>query len=49
MKEIDQREKEGEIGEDAKFAEKEKVQAKVEATNRKLDELLAAKETEIAR
>ncbi len=49
MKEIDKREKDGEIGEDANFAEKEKVQAKVEATNRKLDELLAAKETEIAR
>lgn len=49
MKEIDKREKDGEIGEDAKFAEKEKIQAKVEATNRKLEELLAAKEAEISR
>ncbi len=49
MKEIDKREKEGEISEDEKFGEKERVQAAVEAANRKLDELLAAKEAEIAR
>ncbi len=49
MKDIDKREKEGEISEDKKFGEKESVQAAVESTNRKLDELLAAKEAEIAR
>lgn len=49
MKDIDKREKDGEIGEDAKFAEKEKVQTLVENTNRKLDELLSAKEAEISR
>ncbi len=49
MKEIDKREKEGEISEDEKFGEKEQIQVAVEAANRKLDELLTAKEAEIAR
>ncbi len=49
MKDIDKREKEGEISEDQKFAEKETVQGKVEATNRKLDELVSSKEVEINR
>ncbi|OIP78417.1 MAG: ribosome recycling factor [Parcubacteria group bacterium CG2_30_44_11] len=48
MKEIDKREKDGVIGEDAQFAEKEKVQTAVEATNRKLDLLLETKEVEIS-
>jgi ribosome recycling factor len=49
MKEIDKREKDGDIGKDAQFAEKEKIQAAVESTNRKLDQLLEAKEVEISR
>ncbi len=49
MKDIDKREKEGEISEDEKFVEKEKIQAQVDATNRALETMLEAKEAEIAR
>lgn len=49
MKDIDRREKDGEISEDEKFSAKESVQAQVEATNRKLDGILSDKEIEISR
>lgn len=49
MKDIDKREKEGDLSEDGKFSEKEAVQIAVDGINQKLDELLANKETEISR
>ena len=48
MKEIDRQEKAGEISEDERFTKKETVQEAVDATNKKLDDMLSAKETEIA-
>lgn len=49
MKDIDRQEKAGEISEDERFNHKESIQKKVDILNNKLDELLAAKETEISR
>ena len=48
MKDIDQRAKQGGMGEDQKFKEKDEVQKHVDASNRRLDELCAMKEREIA-
>lgn len=47
MKELDRQEKAGEISEDEKFSQREQVQSKVDATNKKLDEQFHAKETEM--
>lgn len=48
MKALDQQEKAGDISEDEKFTQREQVQKLVDATNKKLDEHYAAKETEMA-
>jgi len=47
MKHIEKLEKDGEIGEDAKFSQKESVQKKVEATNASLETLFASKEVSL--
>jgi ribosome recycling factor len=47
MKDIDKREKDGDISEDDKFTEKENVQKKVDTVNRILDGLYEKKELEI--
>jgi ribosome recycling factor len=47
MKEIDRMQKEGEISEDEKFAQKENAQKKVDAANRTLDALYERKEAEV--
>lgn len=47
MKHIDKEEKEGNLSEDEKFAEKEKVQKAVDAANRQLEELFDQKEVEL--
>jgi len=49
MKAIDKAEKAGDISEDAKFTQKEKVQKVVESTNQSLESLFASKEVELAR
>ncbi len=49
MKDIDKQQKEGEISEDDKFTQKETIQKKVDATNRRLDELYDQKEREISK
>ncbi len=48
MKDIDKREKAGELSEDEKFSEKEQVQKQVDAANKSLDDLYQQKEQEIA-
>lgn len=47
MKHIEKQLKDGEIGEDEKFTQKETVQKKVESVNNQLDALYAQKEVEI--
>ena len=47
MKELDQKMKEGDIGEDEKFRAREEVQKRIDTTNATFDEMLARKETEI--
>jgi len=47
MKQLDAQEKAGELSEDEKFTAREQVQKQVDQTNTKLDELYAAKETEL--
>lgn len=47
MKEIDKQEKDGEISEDEKFTQKERVQEAVDASNRTLESLYDKKEAEI--
>ena len=47
MKIIEKREKGGEISEDEKFTAKEKIQEKIDNTNKKLESLFAQKETEL--
>jgi len=47
MKLIEKEEKEGNLSEDEKFAEKEKVQKAVDAMNQQLEELYAQKESEL--
>lgn len=45
---IQKQEKDGEMGEDDKFRAKEEMQKRVDAANKKFDELLVRKEQEIA-
>lgn len=47
MKDIEAKEKEGDMGEDERFRAKEDLQKRVDAINQKLDELLKKKESEI--
>jgi ribosome recycling factor len=47
MKAIDKLQKDGEIGEDEKFTQKEKVQSQVDATNKSLEALFTQKEAEL--
>ncbi|MEK7638776.1 MAG: ribosome recycling factor [Patescibacteria group bacterium] len=47
MKLIDKQSKEGAIGEDEKFTRKEKVQTKIDAMNKTLEELFDKKEVEL--
>lgn len=49
MKSLEKLEKEGGMGEDEKFAKKDRIQKQVEAVNRELDALYAKKEVEINR
>lgn len=49
MKDLDAREKEGDMGEDEKFKLKEDIQKRVDGANRALDEALSSKEAEIAK
>ena len=49
MKALDQQEKAGDMSEDEKFTERERVQKLVDETNKKLDEQYAAKEAEMAK
>lgn len=49
MKELDKREKAGELSEDEKFKEKEAVQKVVDATNRSFDSRYDNKEAEISK
>ena len=48
MKDIDAKEKGGDMSEDEKFRMKEEVQKRVDAANKALDDALARKETEIS-
>jgi ribosome recycling factor len=47
MKTIDKQQKDGEISEDERFSQKEKVQTQVDATNRSLEALFDKKEAEL--
>lgn len=47
MKEIDKKQKDGDISEDEKFSEKEVIQKAVETTNKALEDLCKQKETEL--
>lgn len=47
MKNIDKQEKDGDLSEDEKFAEKERVQELVDKTNKALEELFVKKESEL--
>ncbi len=47
MKSLDKQRKDGDISEDEKFTQKEKVQGQVDATNRTLEALFDKKETEL--
>lgn len=49
MKELDKAEKAGDITEDDKFAEKERVQKLVDETNTKLEHLFIQKEAEVSK
>ena len=48
MKDIDKQQKDGEIGEDDKFTQKEAVQTKVDAVNNQLETLYDMKESEVS-
>jgi len=48
MKAIEKAEKSGDISEDDKYTQKERVQKSVESTNQTLESLFATKETELA-
>lgn len=48
MKELDKKEKDGEMSEDEYFTTKEKIQKQVEATNKELEALYDKKESEIS-
>lgn len=48
MKSLDKQEKDGDISEDERFTEKEKVQKAVDATNKELEALFDKKEAEIS-
>ncbi len=47
MKSLDKQQKDGDISEDEKFTQKEKVQGQVDATNRSLEALFDKKESEL--
>lgn len=47
MKSLDKQQKDGDISEDEKFTQKEKVQSQVDATNRTLETLFDKKEAEL--
>ncbi|MEN9920541.1 MAG: hypothetical protein RL538_434 [Candidatus Parcubacteria bacterium] len=47
MKAIDKQQKDGDISEDEKFSQKEKVQTQVDATNKALESLFDQKEVEL--
>ncbi len=47
MKSLDKQQKDGDISEDERFSQKEKVQAQVDATNRTLEALFDKKEAEL--
>jgi ribosome recycling factor len=47
QKDLERRFKEGEMGEDEKFSEKQKIQERVDATNRALEVLFDQKEGEL--
>jgi ribosome recycling factor len=47
MKSLDRQQKDGDISEDEKFSQKEKVQSQVDATNRTLEALFDKKEAEL--
>ena len=47
MKSLDKQQKDGDISEDEKFTQKEKVQSQVDATNRTLEALFDKKESEL--
>lgn len=49
MKEIDKQEKDGELSEDEKFAQKENIQKLVDAANRNLEAVYDKKEAEISK
>ncbi|MFT7507585.1 MAG: ribosome recycling factor [Acidimicrobiales bacterium] len=49
MKDLDKQQKDGDIGEDDKFTQKDAVQNKVNAINTQLEGLYTQKETEISR
>lgn len=49
MKLIDKAQKDGDLSEDDKFSRKEAVQSEIESTNKKLENLFAEKELQIAR
>jgi ribosome recycling factor len=49
MKKIDSAEKQGEISEDEKFTQKEKVQKQIDGANQSLEQLFNKKEAEITR
>ncbi|MCA9365551.1 ribosome recycling factor [Candidatus Kaiserbacteria bacterium] len=48
MKELDNKQKSGDISEDEKFTEKEKVQKIVDSANKELEDLFSKKESEIS-
>ena len=48
IKDIDKRQKDGDISEDERFTEKDDVQKEVDAINRRLEELLQKKESELS-
>jgi ribosome recycling factor len=47
MKSLDKQQKDGDISEDERFSQKEKVQTQVDATNRALEALFDKKEAEL--
>lgn len=49
MKSLDKQKADGDISEDEHFTEKENIQKQVESTNKQLEELYRAKESEIAK
>lgn len=49
MKDLDKQEKEGDLSEDEKFIQKEKIQKQVDDTNKSLESLYQQKEVEISK